>query len=89
MSRTILVVEENASHRDALKATLAGRYNALEATDCDSALTLLRQSPTDIECVLLSLTCDRAFDFPGFTSLRYTSASRARHRHRYAHRRSR
>jgi len=63
MSRRIMIVEENETVRCAQKATLADHYELCEAADGASALLALSQSATEIECVLLSLTCEGAFDF--------------------------
>ena len=63
MSRTILIVEENGSRRDGLKAMLAGRFDVLEAPTTDTAIALLRPNGVDVQCILLSLCCEGAFDF--------------------------
>lgn len=63
MSRKIMIVEENESNLSAQKAMLGGFYEIIEASDGASALQTLLVLKTDIECVLLSLTCEDAFDF--------------------------
>ena len=63
MSRTIMVVEEGDIARAIQKDSLAKQYGVLEACDGMAAFKLLNDNVAEIECVLLSLTCEGAFEF--------------------------
>ena len=63
MSRRIMLVENTTPERSSHRAALADHYDIVDAVDCATALMLLRQSTPDVECVLLSLSLEGAFDF--------------------------
>lgn len=63
MSRRILLVDERPDERAALSACLAGHFDVLCADKDDDVASLMEHAAPAIDCVLISLAFQGAFDF--------------------------
>ena len=52
---TILIVDDEAANRNALRAILGDKYELLEASDGQEAISLLTTHEKEIEAIILDL----------------------------------